>query len=454
MDLMSDMDDLDGVAGQTRSAHTASLFSSDEEQMSSAVPFLLAGIDAGEKCVYIVDNNSEDAIVDAVMKVRDVQSSLDSGQLTFFDKDETYLRDGRFDVGRMLSSLHEFERNSLSEGYKGLAITGEMTWSCADVPGAESLVEYEARVNSLYPESTARILCQYYEPSFDHEILLDVIRTHPKLIIDGDICTNPYFLPLEEFLSVKGGRVPEETYRRTTRDILKRVRLSMIHRLELRDFRLMRRKLSVIESAGLDEVGNLAAIIDFYNELALECSKDEIVREYILEVAKKCECLQRRIRFAKIYRHVGETEMGWNDLAAHLEKASHFQERGVLLSQMRIPAVQVLADDMFPYAVGSILDNIPDMDSGSKEVSMSCLGTEGCLVLSLDHMGVGVPESVKPLLFDYGRVFGQSDGFGLFLAREILTRSGMSVRECGVPGKGTRFEICIPATRHRLTEIS
>lgn len=446
---MSDMDDMDGMTGLTRSAHTASIFSSEAEQMSSAVPFMLAGLDRGDKCVYILDRNSRDDILDAMMKVRDVQPEMDSGQLAFLSVDDTYLAGGRFDTDRMVGSIREFERGSLSEGYSGLTITGEMTWCSADTPGGDRLSEYEARINGLYPESRASILCQYDEPSFEYDILLDVIRTHPRIIIGGETCANPHYLPMEEFLSVRDGSVTKEIYERTSRDILKRVRLSTIHRLELRDFRRARRKLSIIESAGLDEIDNLVSVIDFYNELAMDASRDDIARDYMREVAEKCAAMRKRIRFAKTYGLIGETEIGWCSLDSVLECASTEFVDGTVTLDGRAAGVQILADDLFPHAVRAILENVPDIGTGSDRLRLSCHEAEDDLVLTIEHSGSGVPDGVKAHLFDLCRPYRRSDGFGLFLAREILTRLGMSLRECGEAGKGTRFEVRVPAGRHR-----
>ena len=435
--------------GQSKSAHSASIFKSESEQLSSAVPFILGGLDCGEKCVYILDSSSKDDIVDAVMAVRDIQAQLDSGQVSFLTSSDTYLKSGRFDLNRMLSLLREAEETSLSEGYDGLRITGEMTWYRTGVPGVESLAEYEAKVNSLYPESTASILCQYDEQSFGHEILLDVIRTHPRMILHGEMCANPYYLPLDEFLSVKGGRVPRETYERTSHDILRRVHLSMIHRLEMRDFRDTRCRLSILESAGIEEIGSLVEVVKFYNELAMDSCADAVVKDYLGEVAKKCDAIHRRICFAKALQMIGETEIGWRSLEDDVERAVAGVDGCDVSVSIERNGMEVLADELFECAIRSVLENIPDMDVGSREVLIRLRESEGRLELSVEHEGKGVPEGAKDQLFCCGNRYGQSDGYGLFLAKEILAGAGISIRECGVPGKSTRFDITLPEGRYR-----
>ncbi|MDD1681346.1 MAG: sensor histidine kinase, partial [Methanoregula sp.] len=45
---------------------------------------------------------------------------------------------------------------------------------------------------------------------------------------------------------------------------------------------------------------------------------------------------------------------------------------------------------------------------------------------------------------------GKGTGWGLFLAREILAVTGMTITETGEPGKGVRFEIILPPGSFRM----
>jgi signal transduction histidine kinase len=65
--------------------------------------------------------------------------------------------------------------------------------------------------------------------------------------------------------------------------------------------------------------------------------------------------------------------------------------------------------------------------------------------------GEGIPAEEKERIFDRG--FGKNTGMGLFLAREILSITGITIRETGKPGKGGRFEIMVPKGVYRVTDI-
>ena len=66
--------------------------------------------------------------------------------------------------------------------------------------------------------------------------------------------------------------------------------------------------------------------------------------------------------------------------------------------------------------------------------------------------GTGIPMDEKEQIFTKG--FGKNTGLGLFLSREILSITGITIRENGVPGKGVQFEILIPHDMHRISSDS
>jgi signal transduction histidine kinase len=63
---------------------------------------------------------------------------------------------------------------------------------------------------------------------------------------------------------------------------------------------------------------------------------------------------------------------------------------------------------------------------------------------------MGISPGDKPHLFERG--FGKNTGLGLFHSREILSITGISISETGIPGKGAQFEIAIPEGACRFTE--
>jgi signal transduction histidine kinase len=76
---------------------------------------------------------------------------------------------------------------------------------------------------------------------------------------------------------------------------------------------------------------------------------------------------------------------------------------------------------------------------------------DSCIMVVEDD-GVGIPVGKKEAIFRAG--YGKHTGLGLFLIREILGITGMSISETGEPGKGARFEIRIPPGGFRMKDGS
>jgi signal transduction histidine kinase len=71
----------------------------------------------------------------------------------------------------------------------------------------------------------------------------------------------------------------------------------------------------------------------------------------------------------------------------------------------------------------------------------------GSLLLIYGDDGVGIPSEEKDKIFKRG--YGKNTGYGLFLIREILSITGLSIQESGIPGEGARFEIHVPEGSYR-----
>jgi signal transduction histidine kinase len=82
-------------------------------------------------------------------------------------------------------------------------------------------------------------------------------------------------------------------------------------------------------------------------------------------------------------------------------------------------------------------------------VTVRCEREPDGLLILVEDDGNGIPIDEKEKIF--GRGYGKNTGLGLFLAREILSITGITIRETGIPGKGARFEMLVPkgSFRHR-----
>lgn len=181
-------------------SHLCLIYRGQEEQFASVLPYLRAGLEGNEKCVYIADDNTAEFVFHRMRSAGlDVSQALRRGSLAILSKQESYLKSGAFDPGQMIHFLDDAVSQAKSEGFDGLRVTGEMTWVLGGDPGANRLIEYESRLNDFIRTRDVIALCQYNRERFGSDILGAVLRTHPIVIVDNEVCDNFFYAPALDY---------------------------------------------------------------------------------------------------------------------------------------------------------------------------------------------------------------------------------------------------------------
>ena len=115
---------------------------------------------------------------------------------------------------------------------------------------------------------------------------------------------------------------------------------------------------------------------------------------------------------------------------------------------------KVYADPMIEKAFFNILENSLRHGERLTKILIDCAvkREDDTLRITFSDNGVGVTEDKKKEIFKKG--FGKNTGLGLFLTRQILSITGISILESGIPGKGARFEIIVPKDHFKQGEKS
>ena len=207
--------------------HLCCIYRSKGERNSVLVAFLLAGLKKNEKCLCVLDESTEEEIIQEFHKEKvDVENYLRSKQLEFFRAEEAYLKEGYFDPDRTVEMIRLAEAAAIKEGYTGLRGAAEASWSLRKLPGSERQMEYEAKISQLLPRSRITALCLYSEKKFSLKALIDAICLHPKIILSGIVGDNPACIRPEDFLAGERGEATREVYRRIRDTIAERMRLA------------------------------------------------------------------------------------------------------------------------------------------------------------------------------------------------------------------------------------
>jgi len=182
-------------------AHLCLIYETAAEQFAAIVPLMRIGLEGGERCLYLADNQTAVAVLEAMQAEGiDLEAARNSGALAILSPQEIYLKHGYFDPDEMIHFLIEATNAAKAAGFSALRIASEMTWMLGNGPDVERLIEYEAKLNTFLPENDILAICQYHRQRFNPEIILEVIRTHPLVIQGNVVCKNFHYIPPAELL--------------------------------------------------------------------------------------------------------------------------------------------------------------------------------------------------------------------------------------------------------------
>jgi hypothetical protein len=181
--------------------HVCAFFNSEDEEYRVLLPFIRNGFDCGHKAVHVVSAERHDRHIKHLAAAGiDAAAAQRSGQLELRVNTDTYLRDGRFDQDRMLQMFERIASGSTDGPYPLSRIVCQMEWASRHPYCIHDLIEFEARVNDVWCRHDDTVICVYDLAKFSGDIVMDVMRTHPMIIVGGILQQNPFFVPPQEFL--------------------------------------------------------------------------------------------------------------------------------------------------------------------------------------------------------------------------------------------------------------
>lgn len=181
--------------------HACAFFHSADEEYRALLPFIKEGFDCGHRSVHIVDPDLRDSHRQRLALAGiDVAGAEHGGRFQLCCWQDAYLHDGRFEQDRMLAFLQEALESGREQGFAMTRLVAHMEWATGESPGVEDLVEYETRINHMWPRHQDAVICVYDLARFRADIVMDIMRTHPVVLIGGILHENPFFVPPDEFL--------------------------------------------------------------------------------------------------------------------------------------------------------------------------------------------------------------------------------------------------------------
>ncbi len=182
--------------------HACAFFHSRDEEYELLLPFAKAGAEAGERLFQVVDKahleERRRRLAEAGIDVAEAESSR---QLEIRPWENAYLRGNRFDQYAMLDLIREVLEDGRSNGFPMTRLWANMEWALDDLPGVHDIVEYETRLNHFLPKYNDVVVCTYDLSRFSAPVVIDIMRTHPQVIVGGVLQENPFYVPPDDFLA-------------------------------------------------------------------------------------------------------------------------------------------------------------------------------------------------------------------------------------------------------------
>jgi hypothetical protein len=193
--------------------HVCAFFNSADEEYRVLLPFIKDGFDCGDKAVHVINPGQDQNHLRRLAAAGiDVAAARQTGQFELRSSTETYLSDGHFDQDRMLGFFEQLASGNAGGGFPLSRIVCHMDWATEDRPHVDDLVEFESRVNEVWRRHDDVVICTYDLAKVGGDTVIDIMRTHPMIIIGGILQHNPFFVPPEEFLP----EIRERRARRST----------------------------------------------------------------------------------------------------------------------------------------------------------------------------------------------------------------------------------------------
>ena len=192
--------DLDGVR-LSAGDHICAFYRRPAERDEILIPYLSGGLALGCKCTCVVDSCPPEHVLARLAESFDVQPFVDDEQLEVLDSDSTYFEGGGFLPQRMIEFWASKARWAGAAANMVVRNVGDMTWAHRDKPGVKDLAMYESELNRIIGNYPQIVLCLYDLDRCDGEMVLDVLKTHPKAMLGGMVIDNPYYLEPDDFLA-------------------------------------------------------------------------------------------------------------------------------------------------------------------------------------------------------------------------------------------------------------
>ncbi len=193
-----------GITSQEfeQGAHICQIFSSDEERNELLNSYIISGLKDNENTACFSNKVNEDTLSEFFEKEGiSIKKELQSENFSSLKTSDIYFENEELQSKKMLTRLTEFYKSSITKGYNGARVIGEMDPKIDAPKYEDELLRYECEVSLLAEKYPVTAVCQYDVRDFKGSTIMEILKVHPYIIVGGSIVNNPFYIKPKEYLA-------------------------------------------------------------------------------------------------------------------------------------------------------------------------------------------------------------------------------------------------------------
>ena len=208
------------------------------------------------------------------------------------------------------------------------------------------------------------------------------------------------------------------------------------------------RKLTLLGDLTRHDVKNRLSAMSGFMQLADMKETDPQIKSYLTKASQLATDIAAQMDFTKEYQGLGSQEATWISLSQECFSPNSGMDLGNIALEYDLSGLEIFADPMVPKGFRNIIENACKHGEHVSKIALSFREVEWGLELIFEDNGIGIPDSEKQMIFEWG--YKNRMGHGLHFVSELLAITGMSIKETGEYRKGARFEIFVPSGSYRI----
>jgi MEDS: MEthanogen/methylotroph, DcmR Sensory domain len=187
--------------------HICALYSGPVERDAILLPFIRSALRSGDKCVCVIDSTEPADLLSAIALDTniDLTACLASRQFDLLRAADTTMRSGRFNPADMVGFWKASLAGVMNTGrYQCVRAASETALSLRDLPDSQEVVQHESEMNRMLPLYPQVLLCLYDLEKVGGAFLVDLMSMHPRVLVNGRLTENVYYLAPDEWLARQG----------------------------------------------------------------------------------------------------------------------------------------------------------------------------------------------------------------------------------------------------------